>query len=105
MRTYIVVTNDALELPLSGELKGGEEVARFCGVSASTVYHWFCRGFPKRVPYKVLILEERQIKDYNEYKREQTKKWSLKTDRTEYFKEWYRKKKLKRQTANATESV
>lgn len=105
MKTYMVVTNDNLELPVSGELIGADEVAEFCKVKVSTVRHWLCRGCPKKQPHKVVVLSDRQIEDKEAYKRMYAKKWSLKTDRTEYFKEWYRKKKLKQQTADATESV
>lgn len=93
MKTYMIVTNDSYELPVSGELVGTEAVAEKLGVSITRVRHGLCRGFSKKAKYKVVVVKDKQIEDMQQYNREYSKKYGITHDRSEYYRQYYRRKK------------
>lgn len=97
MKTYMIVTNDEYELPISNEIVGAEETARYLGIKTQYLRRCLVNGFPKKARYKVVITKERQREDVRQYNREYSKRYGMTHDRTEYFRQWYRKKKAKEQ--------
>lgn len=94
MKTYMIVTNDRYELPVSGEIVGAEAVADKLGVPLSRVRQGLHRGFAKKAKYKVVVVKDRQVEDKQRHNREYSKRYGFTHDRTEYFREWYRRKKV-----------
>lgn len=92
MKTYMIVTNDDLELPVSVEIVGAEAVAEKLGMPVNKLRQNLCRGFSKRHKYKAVIVKEKQIEDKKQYIREYSKRYDMTHDRTEYFRR-YRKRK------------
>ena len=69
MKTYVVVTNDAYELPVSDELLGAEAVADYLGIKVQRLRRCLLQGFPKKAKYKAVIVKERQIEDMEQYQK------------------------------------
>lgn len=97
MKTYMIVTNDEYEFPISNEIVGAEETARCLGIKVQRLRRCLVDGFPKKAKYKAIILQDKQIKDEQQYKKQYAKKYNMTHDRTEYFRQWYQKKKAKEQ--------
>lgn len=95
MKTYIVVTNDEYELPVSGELVGAKAVAEFMCLPISTVNRYISVRVPRKSKYKPVLLQEKQNEDKQAYKRAYSKRYDMTHDRSEYFRKRYQKKKLK----------
>lgn len=95
MKTYMIVTNDEYELPVSDEIVGAKAVAEKLGIPLTRVRHGMTRGFAKKAKYKVVVVKERQVEDKQQYHKEYCKRYGFTHDRTEYFREWYRRKKVK----------
>lgn len=84
---YAIVTNDEYEFPVQCDLKV-KEVADFLGITTNNVNQRVFKPV-KKSKYKILVSGrvkfDKQIYD---------KMYSLSHDRSLYFKEHYRKKKL-----------
>lgn len=93
MKTYMIVTNDDLELPISVEIVGAEAVAEKLGMSVSTLRWSLCRGFSKRRKYKAVIVKDKQIADKKQYLREYYKRYNIVNDRTEHIRRYRQRKK------------
>ena len=101
MKTYVIVTNDALELPVSAEILGAEETARQLGIKLERLRICLCKGFPAKAKYKAVIVKSRQYEDAEQRHREYCKQYSMAHDRVEYYRR-YQERKRKEQT-NETE--
>lgn len=94
MKTYMIVTNDAYETPVKHDLKGAVEVARYLGLSVNRVRKNICTGiWNHKSEYKAVVDESGTV-DALERRREYSKRYSLTHDRTEYYKQYYRRKKV-----------
>lgn len=98
MKTYIVVTNDDYEHPVSDELVGAEAVAEFLGIKVQRLRRCLLDGFPRKSKYKAVVIKDRQIDDVEQYKKDYSVKWRFRTDRTEYYRQWYQRKKARMQS-------
>lgn len=78
MKTYMIVTNDEYELPVAVGFVGMDAVAKWLGLNTSTVRGWVFRGAPIKSPYKVEVIEERQIEDMEQHKRDYHREYSRK---------------------------
>lgn len=94
MKTYVIVTNDALELPVSEEIIGADAVAQRLGIKLQRFRRCLCDGFPRKAKYKAVVVADRQFEDLAERNRERGKAYRMTHDRTEYFKQRYRRKKV-----------
>lgn len=92
MKTYMIVTNDNLELPVSVEIVGAEAVAKKLGMPVNKLRQNLCRGFSKRHKYKAIVVKDKQFEDKQQYNREYSKRYDMMHDRTEYFKKYRQKK-------------
>lgn len=94
MKTYLIVTNDKYETPLT-EFVGADKVAEFMGVSTNRFRKMLCYGFPKKHKYKAVVVEETQYSQTPESKRERhnytAKLRRMKNDRNEYMRNYMRK--------------
>lgn len=95
MKTYMVVTNDEYELPVSGELVGAKAVADFMCLPISTVNKYISVKVPRKSKYKPVLLQEKQHEDKQAYNRAYSKRYDMTHDRSDYFRKQYQKKKLK----------
>lgn len=93
MKTYVIVTNDALELPVSAEILGAEETARQLGIKLERLRICLCKGFPAKAKYKAVIVKSRQYEDAEQRHRDYYKQYSMTHDRAEYYRRYQRKKK------------
>jgi hypothetical protein len=93
MKTYIVVTNDEYELPVSEEIVGASATAEFLGIKKQRLRRCLAEGFPKKAKYKAVVVKERQVEDVEQHQKEYAKRYSLTHDRTEYFRTWHLRKK------------
>lgn len=93
MKTYIIVTNDQYEHPVSGEIVGAEAVAEILGMKVQRVRRCICNGFAKKAKYKAVVVKEKQIEDKQQYNRDYSKRYGMTHDRTEYQRQYYRRKK------------
>lgn len=94
MKTYMIVTNDAYELPVSGEIVGAAAVAERLGIKVQRLRRCLLEGFPRKAKYKAVVIKERQIEDKEQYQKDYALMWRFKVDRTEYHRQWYQRKKL-----------
>lgn len=85
MNLYTIVANDEYEFPVKCDLR--VKAAGFLGVSTNDVRRMVRRP-PKRSPYRVVITGEVMV-DRREYE----KKYRMTHDRSEYFRERYRRSK------------
>lgn len=93
MKTYMIVTNDVYELPVSGEIVGAKAVAEALGITVQSLRHRLMNGFSRKAKYKAVVIKDRQIEDKEQYKKDYARMWRFKVDRTEYHRQWYQKKK------------
>lgn len=98
MKTYILVTNDAFEHPVSEEIVGSEATARRLGITAQRLYWCLCNGFPRKAKYKAVVIAERQHEDVKEYHQRVNKHYAMTHDRTEYYRQYARRRKAKCRT-------
>lgn len=94
MKTYVIVTNDSLELPVSEEILGADAVAQRFGIKLQRFRRCLCDGFPRKAKYKAVVVADRQFEDLVVRNRERGKEYRMLHDRTEYFKQRYRRKKV-----------
>lgn len=94
MKTYVIVTNDALELPVSDEIVGAEEVAKKLGIKLQRLHYCLCMGFPKKAKYKAVVVADRQYDaaDAKERQRFRCKMYAMKHDRREYYRQYNRRR-------------
>ena len=85
MNLYTIVTNDKYEFPVKCGLRTSE-VAEFLGVTTSTVRNMVYKP-RKKSKYKV-VFEKKYIFDREKWQI----RYDMTHDRTEYFKEYYRRK-------------
>ena len=88
MKKYLIVTNDKYELPMYAECTGIKQVANVLGKSESTIRKYISWGFPDSSKVKVVCTKNKLYKD----NKERSKIYDMTHDRTEYFKEYYRRK-------------
>lgn len=88
MNLYTIVTNDEFEFPVKSDLRV-KQVAEFLGTTTNNVRHMVCKP-RKKNPYKVIV-SGKVIFDKNQY----GKKYRMTHDRSEYFREWHRKRREK----------
>ena len=93
MKTYMIVTNDEHETPVKHDLKGACEVAVYLGLSVNRVRKNLHSGvWNHKQKYKAVVDESGTV-DAIERRRERCKRYDLTHDRTEYFRQYYRRKK------------
>lgn len=102
MKTYVIVTNDALELPVSAEIVGAEETARQLGIKLQRLRICLCKGFPAKAKYKAVIVKSRQYDDVKQHRRIYNKRYSMTHDRSAYYRR-YQERKKKGANENETE--
>ena len=94
IKTYTIVTNDKYEHPVAHDLVGAAAVADYLGLSVNRVRKNLCTGiWNHKQKYKAVVDESATV-DGLERRREYGKRYRLKHDRTEYFRKYYRKKKV-----------
>lgn len=93
MKTYMIVTNDKYELPVSDEIVGAKAVSKELCIELQSLRNYLHSGFPKRLKNKVIILKNQQYSDKHQYNKDYAKRYSMTHDRSEYYKEYQRKKK------------
>ena len=93
MKTYIIVTNDELEFPVSDEIIGSKKVAKELGITLNRFYHCMYSGFPRKAKLKAVVIEDKQFEDAESHQRELCKQYAMTHDRTEYYKNRYLKRK------------
>lgn len=81
---YTIVTNDKCELPVKCDIRV-KEVAEFLGTTTSNVRNMVVNP-RKKSKYKIIITSKVEF-DRKSYQ----KKYDMTHDRSEYFKEYYRK--------------
>lgn len=86
MNLYTIVTNDEYEFPVKSDIRV-KEAAEFFGTTTNNVRHMVCRPL-KKSPYKVIV-SGKVIHDQKMY----GKRYRMIHDRSEYFREWRRKRK------------
>lgn len=59
MKTYMIVTNDSFELPVSEEITGAEAAKRL-GIPVAYLHQCLCKGFAKKAKYKAVVVADRQ---------------------------------------------
>ena len=89
MKTYLIVTNDEFELPVSDEIVGSKEVAKELGMTLQRFHNCMCNGFPRKAKRKAVVVEEKQYEDALERQRELNKRYTMTHDRTEYYRQRY----------------
>lgn len=67
MKSYVIVTNDAYEMPLSKEIIGAAAVAKKLNMPLWTLRCYLRRGFPKKSKIKVVAVQDKQITDLKAY--------------------------------------
>lgn len=88
MKKYLIVTNDEYELPMYAECIGIKQVAYILNKKESTIRKYICMGFPESSKFKVVCTQSKLYKN----NRECSKVYDMTHDRTEYFRNYYRKK-------------
>lgn len=86
MNLYTIVTNDKYELPVKCDIIA-REAAEFLGTNSNNVRHMVCKP-PKKSLYKVIVTGK-VVTDRKMWE----KKYRMTHDRSEYFREYRRKKK------------
>lgn len=88
-KVYMIVTNDKYETPVKSDVIGAKAVAEYMGISESYVRKMLCGYKPFVGKYKAVLIGEANLteKNMNFYKS---------VDRSEYYKEYYKKNKHKR---------
>lgn len=95
-KTYMIVTNDKYELPVSDEIVGAREVAERLGIKLQRFRRCLCDGFPKKAKYKAVIIKNKQFGSMDECRRYHSKRYTMTHDRTEYYRQYYlRKRRLR----------
>lgn len=94
MKTYVIVTNDSLELPVSEEIVGADAVAQRLGIKVQRFRRCMCDGFPRKAKYKAIVTRDKQIEDKAQYNKDYAKRYAMTHDRSEYFRQWYLRKKV-----------
>lgn len=83
---YTIVTNDEYELPVKSDITA-KEAADFLDITTNAVHQRVFKP-AKRSKYKIVVSGRVKF-DESAYR----KMYSLTHDRSQYFKEYYRKKK------------
>ena len=89
IKTYLIVTNNALELPVMVDIRGVKEAASYLGISTQAARNRLNRNSWGKLPYKILIDESAEPiamdkKDYD-------KRYSMTHDRSDRDREYYQK--------------
>lgn len=85
MKSYILVSNDEKEIPMSEEILGREALLDRLYICESTLQRYMRTGFPVNFKYKVKVVKEKQIEDLKQYYAEYKKTHN----RKKYHKEYY----------------
>lgn len=92
---YNIVTNDEYELPVVMDIKGAEKVGEILGIPANMVRKRIWRGkWPKKCTKKAIVVGVVEYED----RPTREKRYRMKEDRTEYFRQRYRRKQNTKQT-------
>lgn len=93
IKTYMIVTNVKYELPVAQDLIGAAAVAEYLGLSVNRIRKNLCSGkWNHKQKYKAVAVGS-GITDSVERKREYSRRYQFSHDRTEYFRQYYRRKK------------
>lgn len=93
MNLYTIVTNDKYEIPVICDLRA-KEAAEFLQTTVGNVRNIVLKP-RKRSQYKVVVTGK-VLFDKGKYNKE----YAMKHDRSEYFKEYYRRKRYGRSEKN-----
>lgn len=93
MKTYMIVTNDLYETPVKQDLKGAKEVSEYLGLSINRIRKNLCTGIWNHKQKYKAVVDESVTVDSLERRREYNRRYSFTHDRTEYYRQYYRKKK------------
>lgn len=91
MKTYIIVTNDSFELPVSEEITGAEAAKRL-GIPVAYLHQCLCKGFAKKAKYKAVVVADRQYEDMQEHNRQLSRRYAMTHDRREYYRNYDRRR-------------
>ena len=105
MKTYIIVTNDSLELPVSDEIVGAEEVAKKLGIKLQRLHYCLCMGFPKKAKYKAVVIADRQYENQQEHHRHLCNRYAMTHDRREYYRQYDRRRKIQCRTDQCLQTM
>lgn len=86
MNLYTIVTNDEYEFPVKCDLRV-KEAAEFLGITTNYVRRMVCKPLKKH-KYKVIVSGKVET-DKAAYK----KRYDMTHDRSEYFREYHKRKK------------
>ena len=89
IKTYLIVTNNALELPVMVDIRGVKEAADYLGITVQAARNRIHKNSWGKLPYKILVdeLAEPIAVDRKAYE----KRYRLNRDRSQYMREYYRK--------------
>ena len=95
MKTYMIVTNDAYEMPVMQNLKGASQVSDYLGLSVNRIRKNLCTGvWNHKQKYKAVVDNSCTV-DALERRREYNMRYSMTHDRTEYYRQYYLRKNKK----------
>lgn len=99
---YMIVTNDAFELAL-GVFDTQEEVAAYLNTSVSAVAHRVARGSKRSTTEKIIkIGKKRTAKQKKIARKKYQERYRKQHDRSEYFRQYYQKKKERKNNEQGT---
>lgn len=88
-KLYMIVTNDKYEIPVQFDLVGAKAVAEYIGITVQSVRDRIHKNnWGKKLKYKAV-----ECGTYKFDKQEYTKIYGMTHDRSEYYKEYRRRKK------------
>lgn len=92
-KLYMIVTNDEYELPVKCDVVGAKAVADYMRISISYLRRMMCGSAPwsKKMSYKAVPTGEARLLEKN--KPFYNKQYAAAHDRSEYYREYWRKKK------------
>lgn len=91
IKTYLVVTNNALEMPVKVDIRGVKEAASYLGISTQAARNRLQRDSWGKLPYKILIDESAEPMAVD--KRAYDKWYRMTHDRSDRDREYYQKNK------------
>lgn len=89
IKTYLIVTNNALELPVMVDIRGVKEAADYLGITVQAARNRIHKNSWGKLPYKILVdeLAEPIVVDRKAYE----KRYRMTHNRSDKDREYYQK--------------
>lgn len=89
IKTYLIVTNNALELPVMVDIRGVKEASDYLGITVQAARNRIHKNSWGKLPYKILVDELAEVKVLD--KKDYDKRYSMTHDRSDRDREYYQK--------------